>query len=987
MSDNDLFPEYITRHEEQLLRTELAKVAEEGNSRAVLLYGPGGVGKTSLVRHLAETSKSDDSVAWLDPIDVDDPDFWLLSNLERNVVNQLDPDGRYFGPYLGYLSQLPSYTQPRIAHESVVSHLGRIKRVFVDCYRDYVEGTGKSVVMVFDTVEAIRGVYLLYTLTQWIKALPATLFVLCGRPPAAIGDRDDPIRSELEDPYQNLPVTEIRLGEFTQEAALEYIRSSSVAAGLTADEQAKVVLLTGGHPLWLALAISYVLERGIPQEAEEDLASIERQMPYGDMTDEGEDLHEAFKRRLLTPYREVDFWHEAVKRLAVVRQSVNQQVWERLMSDRGLPADAADWNEAWLTLLDTPWIRTRVNGRYATLHDGIAEELAQRIVPLHDQDRTWRAELWARAASIYRDLSEDPQEERARRITQVNEGLHRSDEILTADPDALTPQEQAARNELIEEAVRLDGEKREIDQFRAVSLYYGLLSDFTAGSAQVLDWFEESKKQDDVFFQDRIALELQRILPSGPHSYALGDIVGGRIDEFRNWLEEDGRQFYLDIGLSLAGYLVDNEQAPQAVRLLTSLPEDVADSEKRSMLAILKGNAHMRIPEEAGDAEPFFHRGLVEAQASTSSSKQRYIADAYKELGFYYRNRGLWPKADEAYERARDAILENLLTGGSRQDHEAMASIQTNWAYIKGLNGSYRDGTNLVESAIKVRNRLGLQLEEGISWSVCGEVYRYERRFEKAWEAFAEAEQLFHGRRNWSWLGAIYQQQAICLFQAAQDDAVLIEARDPIEYAKRLITLALDICRDQNVRSYPSALNRAGRIFGQDDFDLGLRYLSEGIDWARRLSDGWFWFANLTEYVELSYRAWAATGEPRYRDEIGRRTNAIAQAMKEYEFLDLRGRWHLLRGHLGIHDALRKPDLDLLDEALENYKVGFALIAGGYVGSSGAASIADEFDRFDALFERLPTDVQGKWRQRLYDAWRGEQGANLLLARLEQLYY
>jgi hypothetical protein len=36
----------------------------------------------------------------------------------------------------------------------------------------------------------------------------------------------------------------------------------------------------------------------------------------------------------------------------------------------------------------------------------------------------------------------------------------------------------------------------------------------------------------------------------------------------------------------------------------------------------------------------------------------------------------------------------------SDTDREEMASIQTNWAYGKGLGGSYRDGSNLVGSAI-----------------------------------------------------------------------------------------------------------------------------------------------------------------------------------------------------------------------------------------------------------------------------------------------
>ena len=60
-----------------------------------------------------------------------------------------------------------------------------------------------------------------------------------------------------------------------------------------------------------------------------------------------------------------------------------------------------------------------------------------------------------------------------------------------------------------------------------------------------------------------------------------------------------------------------------------------------------------------------------------------------------------------------------------------------------------------------------------------------------------------------------YQEQAICLFQAMEDEINLVPDKDPLEMAKRLIRLSLDICRDQAVRNYPSALNRAGRIFGQ----------------------------------------------------------------------------------------------------------------------------------------------------------------------------
>lgn len=989
MSQERLFPAYVRRDEEELVRRETDLVRADGTSRAVLLYGPGGIGKTHLVRALAQFAKGDPTLAFLDPIDVDDPDFWLLSNLERRVAQQVDPDGRYFGQYFEYLARLPGYTHPPVGLETVVSHLGRIKRVFGECYSRFAEDTGKTIVMVLDTVEAIRDVHLVYTLTQWMKPLPRTLFVLSGRPAAAGGLRPDPIKRELADPLRGMPVTTINLGPFGWESALAYLDSSLVAAGLTSSEKAKLALLTQGHPLWLAFTVAYVNAKGIPREAEAELAEIERFLPYGDvLTPEGRRTHEAYKRRLVTPYRESDFEHEAIKRLAVVRQSVDREIWQRLMSDRPLAAGLSDIGEAWEQLLDTPWIRARMNHRYITLHDAVAEELALRIIPVHDQDQRWRKELWRRAAAIYGDLSEGPAAALAVKLAGLDESLQRLDDRLrlTAEGSAPSPEQLAEEGRFIEEVARLDARKNELDQLRAIKVHYDLLSDFETGARQFQDWFEQADRERDVMLQGRLALEMQRFLPSDFHQYPLEDVVGGVVADFRDWLSTAGRDYYYRIAMDVADHLIKHEQPQAAEELLNDLPEYTADRLQRRRLNNLKGNAYMRIPGRVGDALKYFEMALAEASGLTSGDRHKYMADAYKELGFYYRQLGKWQQADQAYQNAHEMISESLAAGGSDETRSELASILTNWAYIKGVAGQYRDGSNLVESAIKIRQRLGLRREEGISWSVCGEVYRYERRFQKAWEAFGMAEQIFNGQRSWPWLGTLYQEQAICLFQAAEDGVSLIPGRDA-EEARRRAVLALDICRDQSVRDYPSALNRAGRIFGRDDFATGLGYLADGIEWSRRLSDGWRLLTNLVDYAELSYRAWIATGEQDHRDEIEDREPEIDAAMSEYEFTDLIGRWSLLRGHLWIHDFLTDRDESRLGGALENYRQGFASLARGYVGSSGAAVVSSEFEKFERLFSELPPEVKDEWQGELRRAWSGlERGSTMLLARLEQFY-
>jgi tetratricopeptide (TPR) repeat protein len=982
MSEDGLFPPYIARPEEDHILQQLAEVQSEGSSRVVLLYGPGGIGKTYLVREMARAEAGGETVVWLPPIDVDDSDFWLLSNVERMVADQMDPESQYFERYRNYLSRLPDYNYPHVGRGAVISHLGRIKRVFVECYTQFVESTGRTVVFVFDTVEALRSTYLLVTLAQWMKALPATLFILSGRPMPSDSDAADPIEYEFASPHQRLPVQVINLREFTYESALRYLNRSGIAGSLTDEEKIKLVYLTRGHPLWLATAIAYLAQRDMPEEASLSLAAIESHLPYdGPVTPEGRSLLEAFKRRLIAPYREVDFWHESDKRLAVLREAVNSRVWQQLMADRSLPPGASTLEEAWSQLMRRPWIRPRANGRYVALHDAMAEELAHRIIPLHDQDQQWRHELWRRAVGIYREMIDELTPRLEAEQAALDEWLRQLDTKVRAEGASRTSGMPEAA--FIQDVARFDARKHELDRFKAAFLFYQLLSDFELGCQLFLNLFQEAERRADFNSQELLALEMYRCLPSGIHSYALGDVVGSVIEEFRRWLPSAAPQLYREIGISMAAYLIRNESPEDAFKLLDELPMLGADSKELFRIDVLRGNACMRIPGSVMDSEPYFMAALEKATQFASDGRQRMVAEAQKELGFYFRNKGMWRNADAAYRLARDAISEVLDTN---EDREELASIHTNWAYVKGLTGEYRDGSNLVESAISIRHWLGRYYEEGISWSVCGEILRYERRFQKAWDAYSVAEQIFYGERSWTWLGVIYQEQAICLFQAMQDGINLTSERHPLETAKRLITRSLDICRDQAIRSYPSALNRAGRIFGLEDPDGGLAYLADGVDWARRLSDGWFWFANLIEYVELCYRAWVETRMPRYYEGINAREGEIRLAAEEYDFPDLWGRWHLLRGHLDMREWLDAQDERSLDSALINYRDGFALLAQWPVGSSGASILPAAFATFASHFSLLPQTVRTKWQQELRRAWRDvPEGSILLLARLETL--
>jgi hypothetical protein len=990
----------IPRTREQgRISEELAKVRKDGHSRAVLLHGGGGTGKTRLVRQLLAADEGT-GVRWLVPIDVDDSQHWLLSNLELYVAHTLDPDQRYFGDYYEFMSKLPRRRLTPASREMVLDHLNRIKTVFTECYKAYIDGTKNSVVITFDTMEAIRGMYLLDTLTRWIKELPGTLFILAGRSLTGADDWHESVKAALEEPSHDrapsaepapgMKVTTISLGEFDATDCRAYLTPISQQAGFSGDDTEKLVHLTQGHPLWLALTVDYLGQVGLPQEMAAPLEEIQRDLPYhGTFTRAGRERLEDFRRHLVAPYRAADYWHEAINRLAIVRESVSEPIWQQLMVGQQLPSDVADASQAWHELRRIPWIRPRANQRYVTLHDAVAEELAQRVISLNDSDKRLRRSLWTRAAEIYQDQADELEGRLSSRLPAVDLGLRALDQA-EQDGKEPSPSDSATADEaaLISEVADLDRRQQELNQLRAAQLFYQLLLDFTEGSALFVKLMAQARGRHDILFEDLLAFQMQRFLPGGADENTLGDTVGTAIKSFRLWLPGNGRESYVQIGLAMATYFIDREHPKEALDLLREIQEPTGPQD-RYRFYNLQGNACMRTPRRVLEAGEHFTKALAEATELPEPARHRRRADAYKELGYYYRNIGRWKDADEAYGLARDAILQAPSPGSADpdQDRLEMASIYNNWAYLKGIGGSYDEGINLADSAIFVRHKLGRRYEQAISYSVKGEVYRYQRQFKAAWDAYDKAEQLF-GQASASWLGVIFQEQAICLFQSAEANVRLLDpSADPVEQAKSLIVKSIDLCKVLNARAYPSALNRAGRIFGAADPDLGLVYLLAAADSAEELSDGWFLRASLTEYAELCYRAASDKGDPGYLDRI----TPIAARWEDpgiapLEFRELRGRWQVLQGHLAMEKAIA-GDEAMLDTAFENYRAGFPQITHGWVGSYGTSAIPGEFKKFGTLVGKLKPEVREHWRGGLYQSWsRQPESATQLLALLEELY-
>ncbi|MDQ3790637.1 MAG: tetratricopeptide repeat protein, partial [Actinomycetota bacterium] len=943
---------YISRAAERLILDQVDNVRFDGASRAVLLYGTGGVGKTRMLRALARDGGTDPAVRWVHPLDVDDSEYWVLENLQRQVADALDPDRRFFAEFIDYLAKTVA-TKPMPFHrDAVVGHHERARAAFGRCYRRFVVENETTVVIPLDTVEVVRNTFFLTQLYHWMRDLPATLFVLSGRPTA---DQTDAIKEILTGNASTLGVVTVTIDGFTDAEARQFLADSDIRADLNQELVQALVSLTEGHPLWLELAVDYLRGFDLPPELEEP--------PPHDA-----ELRDRFRRRMVTPYRSADFWPEAIKRLAVVRHSVDKDIWQAIMADRALPAEYEDdWGRAWETLRAQPWIRPRANGRDVTLHDALAEELTSRLIPLHDQDETWRTRLWRMAAEAFRAAAADYAD-------------------VIADMDRLLVDDDQEDNPaVLQEVAKLDVHKRRMDQLRAARLHYLLLSDIDHGTEEFATQFDAAVARNDLHFMELANHELDRFLAPRVTAKRAFDAISMVVDRCRLWLRRNPRRL-LELGLNAAGYLIQSSQPAPAVVLLDSLP-DSEDHILAFRLAAEHGNACMRIPGKVADAGEHFRRALEHAEALDSPYRERLTAQARKELGYYARNIGLWDEANDHYSYACFAITDIVRPGGNDDDRAELASIRTNWAYLKALRGEYEQAHGLVESALDVRRRLNRPLGTAISLSTAGEVCRYDQQYATAWDHYQRAEILFVTLRNIPWLGQIYQEQAICLFQAAQNNVALDE--DPLRRAQDLIVRSVNICEEYAVRWYPSALNRAGRIFGAEDPDRGLEYLRGAVEQAEKVADGWFLSASLIELLELCYQTWTRTGDNRYRTEIRNREQQVLAAIERYRFADLKPRWALLTGHLSVHDALARQDHEALNQTVSTYATALLELAGKRVGSHGAAALTAEFTRFGELFQKVPGDVQRSWYAHLRKAWsarRDNDPADTLLARLDRLY-
>jgi tetratricopeptide (TPR) repeat protein len=933
---------------------------DKQRSQVLLIEGPGGIGKSLLIQRTArELSDKHPDICYVGPLDMDDTDYRVVANTGWKIAHTLGEDR--FATYISTSRNYQRKELEKVDRQTVLMQMNASTEYFIEDYKHFAKE--HRVVIFIDTTEAVRGTYVWTYFTRVMAALPNTLFVLAGRPDLSLqqeGEDASSMDSSLE-LFRRMPligengVERIKLVGWSKKEARDYIKRTELGKSLPEPYVENLLYLSRCQPLHIDLAIERLQIGKIPlleqdvkkvvaltplyqaelsgrlQEQSEEQSS---DVPFEQLNEEGQELCKDFERYLLLHYAAPDILAEVIRRMAHMRRRLNHEMYEQIMAFepaiQGFPA----WDE----LLQRPWIRHRA-GKYVTLHDIVSELVRRHIWPIRDPSGIHRRRLSEQAVRIYDRQIETYQADL--------DGLNKKFEATIIDQ---TNRQDNVLPELTDTLIKILEVDRRIWVLEAERLYYQLDADLTKGYESFRDKFNHADKESHMAVQEMLLNEIQGFLKQFPV----------------------GSAEYYNIKRCEAQIAIDDGDPEKAEQILQELLDHYQTPEEQYELLKLKGNANMRTTNRIGEALDIFEKVLRLTSEHNELKDQQ--GEALMEVGWARRQLGQLKEADSYYTRARAQIpLHNL---------NLIAQTENGLAYIKALVGKYAAAETFIQSALAFRRRQGKRESIGISLSVQGEVYRYQGKFSKAYEAYQEALTIFTETQNSAWLGQVQQQMAIALLQE--------DPKKNLKEARRYIESALYLCREYNARAYPAALNRAGRIYWvSNELEQALQAFDDGIQVAKAIRDNWFLAATCIERAELVYQLWKDTNKREYQASIFRDRDTIEKMEQsgEYHFYELFGRWHLIQGHVAWREGILSRQTECWQRALAEYKKGFPLIAEGFLGSHGIRALPQEGEKLKSNMLEMPRSIALSWCEEFNQAWGLLGGqADILMGIVSDIY-
>ncbi len=385
---NIQFPTFIGRTK------EISKIDRHvdrwGGTVVVNIAGPGGIGKTAILRKIKEQYKAAPAILVTDIIDfsqtVHRSEAWILEQIVSVAPKQ-------FPHYYRIMRNVQSATEPltRLQQE------GELVNAFLEDFSKIA--SRRRFVIFFDTLELIQDSPLFAFSLELAKRLQNTVLLLAGR-----RNDEKEFNAELERIFKPSQIKRIRLTGFSEKEAMQYFQETKTPHLKEVDPNLKknIYFLSDGTPIKISLSLDW-LDRGIPIMP--DVMKLEPSRLRALPAKEIKSLRTQFESALMEGIRRfqspVD---EIILYMAHFNRRFNHKLLEFFFLSDLAPRQKARRSQQLLAeLQELPFVKY-ANEDYFVLHDEMSR-LVQSYVwdTFEDPERTLRKKLSERICDYYNE--------------------------------------------------------------------------------------------------------------------------------------------------------------------------------------------------------------------------------------------------------------------------------------------------------------------------------------------------------------------------------------------------------------------------------------------------------------------------------------------------------------------------------------------------------------------------------------------------------
>lgn len=343
----------------------------------------------------------------------------------------------------------------------------------------------------------------------------------------------------------------------------------------------------------------------------------------------------------------------------------------------------------------------------------------------------------------------------------------------------------------------------------------------------------------------------------------------------------------------------------------------------------------------------YVRQGLID-QARADRNKALKLAEHIRvspdikgkvesELGYLHRVLGRWDEAIKWLSRA----LQDTKEEGE------VANILNTIGYVQALKTDYDTALEYCREGLRIRQRLGLEKGQGLSWSTLGEVCRYKGRYGEALECYDQALQIFKEGDDQENIARVRQQRGICCVEMGRHEDARADLLSSMSFYET----------SGNIRDYPRCLERLARLYySLENPDQARQRFEEAHKWAEQIFDidtavySLVWLARLA-FEEGEVVATIAEYDQQMQDLIQKHG---------YQNPQHQGQIKVILGHALFREGKH-------EDALRLYAAGMADIA---AQRRGEYLVMDYLREIDERINQLPMpDDVMHWSRTLKAVW------------------